>query len=100
MLYGGSRMGGLHSGRTRRHTCIDDCLTLDTAWLRKRKLLDKLVNVFSITWKHWTETNFVTRKEHQNEVAAYYLHGERPTLTLHYRTVVTYDDHRAKQERS
>jgi hypothetical protein len=93
-------MGGLHSGRTRRHTCIDDCLTIDTAWLRKQKILGEQVSVFSIKWKHWTETNFSKRREHLNEVAAYYLHGEHPTLSLHYRTVASYDDGRPKQEHS
>ena len=93
-------MGGLHSGRTRQHTCVNDCLVIDMAQLRKQKLLGKSRSNFSITWKWWTETNFVERKEHQNEVGASYHHSEHPTLTLHYRTAVIYNDHRPKQERS
>lgn len=93
-------MGGLHSGRTRRHTCIDDCLVLDTAWLRQRKLLGKPCSSFSIEWKKWTETDFITRKEHTYRVQALYQHGEHPTLILGYHITSMYEGSRAKQERT
>lgn len=85
-------MGGLHSGRTRQHTCIADCLTIDTAWLRKRKILGR-PGSFSLEWKQWTETDFITRKEHSNKVAAIYRHDEHsPTLTLQYQTLIRFED--------
>ncbi len=93
-------MGGLGSGRKRQHTCIDDCLVLDTAWLRKRKILGQPLEIFSIEWKHWTETNFIKRKEHCNKVSAYYRHSEHPTLRLYYQTVMSFEDGRASQEYS
>src|SRR6266700_1361121 len=93
-------MGGLHSGRARRHTCIDDCLTIDTAWLRKQKILGKSRSSFSITWKKWTETDFTKTRERAYLVQAYYRHGEHPTLTLDYRVTLAYDDYRSPQERS
>src|SRR5437763_3559474 len=93
-------MGGFGSGRRRRHTNIDDCLVLDTAWLRKQKLLDKRGSCFSIEWKKWTETNFASRKERAYYVRAHYRQGECPTLLLSYQVTVTYDDSRSPHKRS
>jgi hypothetical protein len=75
-------MGGLGSGRRRSHTCIVDCLEIDTTWLNKRKLLQRSQG-FSMTWRKWTETDFKDRKE--REYQAYcLLDMNEHTLTLCY----------------
>lgn len=76
-------MGGLHSGRKRQHTCCDDCLVLDLAWLKKQKMLGK--GTYSVTWKKWTETNFITRKEHTYAIG---LIVTRQAVTLSYATSI------------
>ena len=75
-------MGGLHSGRKRRHTCIDECLVIDTAWLNKQKFLTRSVR-FSMGWKHTTITGFSERTEQARQVSAVFL-AEDHTLTLSY----------------
>lgn len=79
-------MGGLHSGRKRTHTCIDDCLTLDCMWLNRQKLLQPSQDphLFEITWKHWAETNFSKRTERKYQAAAALVMNERPTLIISY----------------
>lgn len=79
-------MGGLHSGRTRQHTCINDCLVLDTAWLRKQKMLPgqgRGTRAYSITWRKWTEHDFIDRKEQSYHIQAA-LSSDTPALILSY----------------
>lgn len=79
-------MGGWYSGRARRHTCIDDCLALDTAWLRKQKMLpgqSRAAGAHSLTWRKWTERDFVKRTERAYHVQAI-LQDDMPALLLRY----------------
>lgn len=79
-------MGGLCSGRKRLHTCIDDCLAIDTTWLKKQKMLQSDQS-FSITWRKWKEIDFKERTEQEHKVRGHIDLGEHPTLTLTYQTV-------------
>ncbi len=85
VLKRGFSMGGLHSGRTRQHTCIDDCLVIDTAWLRKQKMLPgQHGQGCAITWRKWTEHDFVKRTERAYHINALLLEGDSPALLLSY----------------
>lgn len=80
-------MGGLHSGRARRHTCIDDCLALDTAWLRKQQMLpgqSQHGQGCALTWRKWTAHNFIERTEQAYHVKAILQDGDEPALLLRY----------------
>lgn len=79
-------MGGWYSGRTRQHTCIDDCLVIDTAWLRKNEMLPGQRGngiPCPITWRKWTERDFVKRTEQSYHILAW---TRDNTLTLSYQT--------------
>lgn len=80
-------MGGLYSGRARRHTCIDDCLILDTAWLRKQKMLPgqaRATGAHAIIWRKWTERDFIDRKERTYQIQAMTQDGSEPAIILSY----------------
>lgn len=95
-------MGGLGSGRTRRHTCIDDCLTIDTTWLRRHKMLPGQQGraVSTIEWRKWTETDFISRREHTYRALAC-LSGpnEEPALLLHYQAELVSESGSKKQQK-
>lgn len=62
-------MGGLGSGRRKQHTRTDDCLTLDTAWLRKQKYLSGSKRQrFGIQWTKSTIIDFHQPKERQHNI--------------------------------
>lgn len=82
-------MGGLYSGRKRRHTSIDDCIELDIAHLRKIKLIGQENKKMSLECKKWRETDFVKRTEQSHNLSAFFLAEDTPTLTLTYQTVWT-----------
>ncbi len=94
-------MGGLHSGRARRHTCIDDCLALDTAWLRKQKMLPGQAGAGNkaraLTWRKWTERNFVERKEQSYHIQVA-LASDEPALLLRYQVEMVGEYGRKKQQ--
>jgi hypothetical protein len=83
-------MGGLNSGRKRQHTCINDCLPIDTARLRKDKVLaqDSPV-VFTLEWGMTAHTNFIKKTEHRHAMSALYTPGDDPTLTLSWEATTT-----------
>jgi hypothetical protein len=76
-------MGGLHSGRTRKHTCINDCIVLDLAQLKKKKLLTP--GYYRMQARHWTETNYIERKEHSSH---FQMHVTDEQIALAYQTAV------------
>lgn len=80
-------MGGLGSGRTRRHTCIDDCLTLDASWLRKWERGAS----YTLSWGKWKETNFAKRTESRHFAYAALSTGEQPPLHVAYHACVSVD---------
>lgn len=93
-------MGGLGSGRTRRHTCIDDCLTIDTTWLRRHKMLPGQQGraVSTIEWRKWTETDFISRREHTyRALACPSGPNEEPALLLHYQAELVSESGSKKQ---
>jgi hypothetical protein len=77
-------MGGLHSGRKRRAISMNECLEIDTAWLKKRKLLQDM-QLFEIVWTRWTETDFKKREKQEYKTAAcVVMSDEKSVLTLSY----------------
>lgn len=84
-------MGGLNSGRKRLHTCIDDCLEIDTTWLKRKRLL-QCTQPFSIAWSKWKETNFREKTKQEYKMRGRISLVEHPTLTLEYQTARTVDD--------
>lgn len=64
-------MGGYGSGRRKQHARTDDCLMLDTAWLRKEKLLSgQAKRRFKIGWVQHTVIDFHEPKERQHKIGA------------------------------
>ena len=64
-------MGGYGSGRRKRHQRIDDCLALDTTWLRKQKAFARPgQRSMGIEWAKNTITDFHEKKERQYHIGA------------------------------
>lgn len=75
-------MGGLHSGRKRKHICIDDCIVLDLAQLRKQKLLRP--GTYSLAQKMWIITDYHKKKDLSY---TYKMHVAPGCITLSYQAV-------------
>lgn len=69
---------------------MNDCLLIDTARLRKKKLFTQASPVaFSMEWAITTHTNFVQTKEHRHGMAALYSPGDNPTIMLSWQAKTT-----------
>lgn len=101
-------MGGLYSGRKRRHTGIDDCLEIDLAQLHKLKILPgqrqgQAGRVCTLEFRKWREKDFVERTEQTYQVQLTRIDQDdgSPALVVTYRAVLpasaykaaTHEDH-------
>src|ERR1022692_714991 len=76
-------MGGLHSGRKRKHTIIDDCIVLDLAQFKKMKMLHP--GTYTLAQKNHV-TNFIKETDH---TYTFKMYVAPDCITLSYQAVDT-----------